>query len=918
MTTLDNARPLLETKLYVPQPRRGLVARPRLSERLDRGAASKLALISAPPGFGKTTLLAEWLASAPAGERSAAWLSLDQADNQPVSFWSYLISALQTVVPGVGANALALLQGTQPSPIETVLATLLNDLAVVPKDLVLVLDDYQEVDTPDIQGGMVFLLDHLPRQVHLVITTRADPALPLARLRARGELVEIRAADLRFTPDEAAAYLNEVMGLDLSAGDVAALEGRTEGWIAALQLAALSIQGRDDAAGFIAAFAGDDRYIVDYLVEEVLRRQPEPVRSFLLQTSILGRMIGPLCDAVTGNDGGKAMLEALDRGNLFLVPLDDRRRWYRYHHLFADVLRAHLLDERPDVVPLLQHRASIWFEQNGDAPEAVRHALAAADYPRAADLIERAASALRSSRQEALLLAWLKAVPDDVIAFRPVLSVDYAGALLALGQLDGAEARLQDAERWLDTTADGRARPRAELAGRIIVDAEDFRRLPSAIATYRAAQALVIGDVAGTIRNAERGLELAGPDDPLTRGSAAGLLALASWSTGDLVGAHRSWTECDANLQKAGHIADVTGPAMAMADIRVTQGRLRDAMRTYERGLRLLAEPGRPVLRGAADMHVGMSVLLIEQDEIDGARRHLESSRDLGEHLGLAQNPYRWHAAMARIRIAEGDLGGALALVDEAERLYVGDFFPNVRPVAALKARLFSAHGRSAEAGAWARERGLSSDDELTYLREYEHITLARILLGRGQQAQDVDSTRQATRLLERLLDAALDGGRAGSAIELLILQALAFRAGEDVRAALVPLERALTLAEPEGYVRMFVDEGAPLAALLQAAAKRRIAPAYVGTLLSAFGPGEDRRPSDQALIEPLSERELEVLRLLGTDLDGPDIARQLVVSLHTVRSHTKSIYAKLGVNNRRAAVSRAAELDLLSRARDR
>jgi LuxR family maltose regulon positive regulatory protein len=909
---------LLETKLYVPKLRRGLVPRPRLSERLKRGTESKLTVISAPPGFGKTTLLAEWLASAPAAELSVAWLSLDQADNQPAAFWTYLITALQTVAPGIGAGPLSLLQAPQSPPIETILATLLNELNAVPKDIVLVLDDYHEVDTPDIQGGVAFLLEHLPPQLHLVITTRADPALPLGRLRGRGELVEIRAADLRFTPDEAAAYLNEVMGLHLVARDVAALEARTEGWIAALQLAALSMQGRDDVAGFIAGFTGDDRYIVDYLVEEVLQRQSERVRSFLLQTSILDRLNGPLCDAVTGQDGGKAALEALERGNLFLIPLDDRRRWYRYHPLFADVLRAHLLDEQPDRVHDLHRRASDWYEQSGERSEAVRHALAAGDHPRAADLIERAIPALRSSRQESLALAWLRALPDDVIAGRPVLSVHYAGALLLHGQLEGAEARLQDAERWLDVTPEGHDRAKGVTAGRIVVDEEEFGRLPSQIATYRAAQALAIGDVAGTIRHAERGLELAGPEDHLARGSAAGLLALASWSTGDLVEAHLSWTECDANLQRAGHIADLTGPAMAMAEIRVTQGRLRDAMRTYERALGLLAEPGRPVLRGAADMHVGMSVLLIEQDDLDAARSHLESSRDLGEHLGLAQNPYRWHAAMARMRAAEGDLGGALAVVDEADRLYVGDYFPNVRPIAALRARLLIAAGRSAEAGAWARERGLSAGDDLTYLREYEHVTLARILLGRAHQERDADSMGQTTQLLERLLGAALAGGRAGSAVEILVLQALALQAGGDGDAASLPLERALALAEPEGYVRTFVDEGAPMAALLQAGVKRGVAPSYARTLLAAFRPGGARTPGDRALIEPLSERELDVLRLLGTDLDGPEIARELVVSLHTVRSHTKSIYAKLGVNNRRAAVSRAEELDLLARARDR
>jgi LuxR family maltose regulon positive regulatory protein len=910
------ASPLLESKLYVPRPRRSLVARPRLSERLGRGLESKLTLISAPAGFGKTTLLAEWLRSGPGPEQAVAWLSLDEADNQAIGFWTYLIRALQTVAPGVGDMALSVLQAPQPPAIEAILAGLLNELGAVPNDIVLVLDDYHVIDAHDIADGMAFLLDHLPPQIHVVLATRADPALPLGRLRGGGELVEIRAADLRFSPDEAGAYLNEVMGLDLAPRDVAALEARTEGWIAALQLAALSMQGRDDVAGFIASFSGDDRYIVDYLVEEVLRRQPDDVRSFLLETSILDRLNGPLCDAVTGHEGGKAMLEALDRANLFLVPLDDRRRWYRYHHLFGDVLQAHLADEQPGVVPQLQLRASIWFEQEGDASEAVRHALAAADYPRAADLIERAGSALRSSRQEGLLLAWLQALPEDVIAFRPVLSVDYAGALLSLGQLEGAEARLQDAERWLDTTADGRARPSAELTGRIVVDVADFRRLPSAIAGYRAAQAMAAGDVAGTIRQAERALELAGPDDPLTRGSAAGLLALAYWALGDLVAAHHSWTECDASLEKAGHIADMTGPALAMADIRITQGRLRDAMSTYERGLRHLAEPDRPVLRGAADMHVGMSAVLVERGDLDGARRHLQSSTELGDHFGLAQNPYRWQVAMARIRLAERDLAGALALVDEADRLYVADYFPNVRPVGALRARLLVALGRSAEASAWARERGVSAEDELAYLREYEHITLARILLGRFQHDRDGDALDQATQLLERLLQAALHGERAGSAIEILILQALARKAAGDARAALAPLERALTLAEPEGYVRLFADEGAPLVALLQAAAKRGVAPTYLRTLLAGLRPSEDRRRTDQALIEPLSERELDVLRLLGTDLDGPEIARELVVSLNTVRSHTKNIYAKLGVNNRRAAVSRAAELDLPSRDR--
>jgi len=521
MTTLDNTGPLLETKLYVPRLRRGLVARPRLIERMRRGAESKLTLISAPAGFGKTTLLAEWLASGPAGGLSAAWLSLDESDNQPVSFWTYLVTALQTVAPEVGASALPLLHSGQ-SPIETVLATLLNELGAVPHDIVLVLDDYHVVDGPDVQGGMAFLLENLPPRVHLVITTRADPALPLGRLRAGGELVEIRASDLRFTPDEAAAYLNEAMGLDLAAQDVAALEGRTEGWIAALQLAALSIQGREDVAGFIAGFAGDDRYIVDYLVEEVLQRQPEEIRSFLLDTSILDRLTGPLCDAVTGQRGGKATLDALDRGNLFMVPLDDRRRWYRYHHLFADVLRAHLVDEQPDRVRDLHRRASDWYEQNGDRSEAIRHAMAGEAFDRAADLVELAIPFMSQGRQEATLRRWLDAIPDDLFEARPVLAVGWVATRLVSGELEGVEARLRQAERWLDTTAEGREGPRAPSTAMVVVDEAAFRRLPGSIAMYRTALARAFGDVAGTITHAQRVLDVAGEDDHLERGGAAG------------------------------------------------------------------------------------------------------------------------------------------------------------------------------------------------------------------------------------------------------------------------------------------------------------------------------------------------------------------------------------------------------------
>ena len=908
------AGPLLETKLHVPRRRRGLVARPRLNDLLSRRELPPLVLVSAPAGFGKTTLLTEWLAAARADGALVAWLSLDQRDDDPATFWTYLVSAVRTAVPEVGAAALALLQLPQWST-DAVLATLLNELQTVQDDLVLVLDDYHVIEMGDVHDGVTFLLDHLPPQIHLAIATRADPPLPLARLRVRGELVEVRAADLRFAPDEAAAYLGDVMGLTLTAREIAALEGRTEGWIAALQLAALSMQGRDDVTAFIAGFAGDDRFVVDYLVEEVLQRQPEQVRSFLLQTSVLSRLTGPLCDAVTGQDGGRAMLEALERGNLFLVPLDDRRQWYRYHHLFGDVLRARLLDEDPERVPALNVRASSWYERNGDRSEAIHHALAAEDFERVADLVEPVIPAMGQGRQEGILRRWMEALPDELFRVRPVLNAGYVGALMSTGDVRGVEPRLRDVERWLDPSPEG-GRGAGGLSGdMVVVDGDAFRRLPGQIAMYRAGLALVGGDVAGTLTQARRALDLAEPDDHLGRGGPACLLGLAYWRTGDLDAAHRWYADGMASLDRGGHRSDVVGGAVTLADIRIAQGRLRDAMSYYEQGLRVATAQPSAVLRGAADMHVGMAEVLRERNDLGSARRHLSISYELGEHNGLPKNRYRWRVAMARLHQLDGNSAGALDLLAQAEDVYDTDFSPDVQPIPAIRARLSLSQGRIDAARAWVREQGLAVDDELSYLREFQHVTFARVLLAENAAAGLRPGLDGATKLLERLLRAAEDGGRTGTVIEVLALQALAHQAGGDRPAALASLHRALTLAEPEGYVRIFVDEGPPMAALLQAMGEQGSAPADVRRLLDAFDMPEDTR-LHQGLIDPLSPRELDVLRLLGTQLDGPDIARHLFVSLNTVRTHTKNIYAKLGVNNRRAAVHRAKELDLIS-ARD-
>jgi LuxR family transcriptional regulator, maltose regulon positive regulatory protein len=945
--------PMLATKLFIPPPRPNIVLRHRLIAQLNAGLHRKLTLIAAPAGFGKTTLVSAWLANErletsdwrragsslvsspqPLAAR-VAWLSLDEGDNDPARFLAYLVAALQTIAPDLGAGVL---QSPQPPPTESILTALLNDITTIPDNFALVLDDYHVIDAQSVDTALTFLLEHMPPQLHLVIATRENPQLPLARLRARDQLTELRAADLRFTLAEAAAFLNQVMGLHLAAEDIAALETRTEGWVAGLQLAALSMRGHADVRGFIRAFAGDNRYIVDYLVEEVLQRQPERVRSFLLQTCILDRLSGPLCDAVlddgrrTTDDGRAAfvrrpssvVLEELERSNLFVVPLDDTRQWYRYHHLFADVLHAHVMQEQPDHVPTLHRRASAWYEHNGSPADAIRHALAAKDFERAAGLIELAWPAMDGRFQSATWLGWVKALPDELIRARPVLNVGYAWALLNGGELEAGEARLRDAERWLDPTVDLRERPEARSVEMVVVDEKQFRSLPASIATARAYHAQALGDLAGSVKHARQALDLVPAGDHLRRGPAAALLGLAYWASGDLEAAHRAIADAMANFQIAGNLHFAISGTYGLADIRIAQGRLREAASTYHQSLQLAAEQGEPLLRGTADLYLGLCELHHEQGDPEAARQQLLRSKELGAQAALPDWPHRVCIAQARIKAAAGDRDGALDLLDEAARLYYRTPVPDVRPIAALKTRVWVAQGRLTEALGWARARGLSVDDDLSYLREFEHVTLARVLLAEYQSEREDRSFYAAIGLLERLLKAAETGGRMGSVIEILVLLALAHAAQGHIRLALAPLERALTLAEPAGYVRIFVDEGAPMAHLLSEAAAHGMLPDYTGTLLAAFEDatkdGErttEPSPSSSvlrpsSLIERLSQRELEVLQLIAQGLSNREISERLFLALITVKGHNQKIFGKLQVQRRTEAVARARELGLL------
>ena len=934
--------PLLSTKLYIPVPRSQVVLRPHLLKRLDEGLSRKLTLISAPAGFGKTTLVSEWIAAC---ARLTAWLSLDEADREATRFLAYLVAALRTIVGDFGDGVLRLLHSPQPPPLDAILTTLLNEIATIPDDFVLVLDDYHVIDAQPIDQALTFLLEHLPPQMHLVITTREDPPLPLARLRARGHLTEVRAADLRFTLSEAAGFLNQVMGLHLADAEVEALEIRTEGWIAGLQLAALSMRGRDDSARFIQAFAGDNRYIVDYLVEEVLQRQPEEVRRFLIQTSILDQLSGPLCDAVTEQSDSPALLDALERGNLFVVPLDDRRQWFRYHHLFADMLAAHARQEDPAQIPILHQRASAWYAAHGFSAKAIRHALAAADFTRVAGLVELAWPSMDASFESATWLGWVKALPDELIRARPVLSADCAWAFLNIGELEAAERRLQDAERWL-TSAPDRGDGREEhtnafadgqqgeqqLSTMVVVDEDQFRTLPASIASARAFMAQAQGDLLGSITYGQRALDLLPRKAHLKRGVAGALLGLAYWTRGELDVAQRTLADGMANMQLAGNLLFALRGTYSLADIKLAQGRLREAIRVYEEALRLAKEQGEDVLRGTADLYVRLSELYREQDNVAVATEHLQTSEALGVQDASPFWSYRLCLAQARIQMAHGDLAGALDLLDEAARLHVRSPVPDVRPIAALRTRVWVAQGRLDEALQWGHEQGLSVEDELSYLREFEHITLARVLLAQYQRDREDAAVLAAMQLLARLLDAAEAGARRGSMLEILMLQALALAAQGDIVPALVPLERALRLAAPEGYVRCFVDEGEPMARLLSVAAKHAILPDYTARLLAVFAAEEpphavatDLATSDlssvvlptpppaQPLIEPLSERELEVLHLVAQGLSNREISERLFLALSSVKGHNRNIFAKLQVQRRTEAVARARSLGLLS-----
>jgi LuxR family transcriptional regulator, maltose regulon positive regulatory protein len=908
---------LLATKLHLPRTRPGFVARPRLADRLTPAHGRELTLVCAPAGFGKTALLADW---ASGSGRPVAWLSLDAGDNDPARFWRHVAAALDGMRPGIAARVAALLQGLQPTSFEAVVATLVNELAGVAEEVVLVLDDYHLIQAPAVHESVGFLLEHLPASLRLVVASRVDPPLPLARLRARGQLVELREHDLRFTEAEAAELLGAAVGAELPEGAVAALTARTEGWAAGLQLAALSLQGRSDIGAFVEGFSGSHRYVLDYLAEEVLDRQPEPLRTFLLESSVPERLCGPLCDAVTGRADSQQLLEQVERANLFLVPLDDVRGWWRFHRLFADLLQARLRQERPEREPELHRAAAAWFEAHGLAEEAVRHALAAGEAGWVARLMEQHFPGLLWVSQDPTLSRWLTELPPSVVR-EPWLCVALASQAAMGGRLEEAERLLVAAER---APAGGAATPGPPAAtpgpraGAAVRLAED---LPSVIAMNRANFARLYGDPGPATRFAHQAqAELAG-DDPLTRAVIDWNLTQADLLGGRLEGVEPSLRRVMAAYRAAGVPLLAAGVCYDLAQVQHALGRLGAAITTCHQALELAGAVD-PELSPAAAAHARLAELLRERDELDAALDHATRGVAL-----CRQHEFAWPLAVALpalawIRQAQGDPDGAWAAMTEAERALpdprVVDLF---NPAPAQAARLALAQGRVEDAARFVRGRGLGPEDEPSYPREREHLVLARVLMAQGEP-------QRALGLLARLHAAAAAQGRTGSVIQVRALQALARSASGDHAGALDALAEALALGAPEGWLRVFVDEGPPMATLARkllvdrrqqrpaAAIPRdqlaRLADAFERAGLPIRPPTSRGGVAAAGLVEPLTARELEVLELLAAGSPNRAIAERLVVTPETVKKHLSHLFGKLGVTNRTQAVARARELGLL------
>lgn len=875
--------PILATKLYIPPPRAKIVLRPRLIERLNEGVSSgsRLTLISASAGFGKTTLISEWISRC---GRSVGWLSLDEGDNDPTRFLTYLTTALQTIKANLGEGVLSALHSPEPPAPDLFLPTLLNEIAALTENFLLVLDDYHLIESPSVEQALVFLVERQPPQMHLVLATREDPTLPLARWRARGLLTELRAADLRFTPAEATVFLNRTMGLELSTEDIAALEARTEGWIAGLQMAAISMQGHQDTTGFIKSFTGSHRFVLDYLVEEVLQRQSDEVQTFLLRTSILDRLCAPLCDAVLLNPSipGQATLEYIERANLFIIPLDNERRWYRYHHLFGDLLRQRLGQSLPpEEIANLHIRASAWYEDNNMAFEAFHHAAAANDLERAERLIKGGMLPLHSRAVVTTVLDWLDFLPRAVMDARPWLWVRSAMMALNAGQTIGVEEKVREAEKALHN---------ADLDDKI-------RDLIGQIAAIRATVALARYQPEAMISQSRRALEYLHPDNLSFRSRALRTVGFAYQLKGERSAARQFYNEAIAINQTSGNIHLTVSAMTGLGNVLESENRLHQAAETYQRALQLLSDQQPP---NADQEYIGLARIFYEWNDLDTAEHYGRKSLQLAQQYDRTVDRYViCEVFLARLKLAQGDIAGATDMIEKAELTARRENFVKRMPdIAAVRVLIL------------LRQDHLAAAAQLAWQVELP-LTQARVLIYQGDPSA-------ALSILEPYRQQMEARGWADERLKAMVLQALALYEHDDKRQAVHLLGDALTLAEPEGFARLFLDEGPRMVKLLSAAAAEGIRLAYVNTLLSAFAaePKEQQPiasiPGTSGLAEPLSPRELEVLRLIATGLSNQQIGARMYLALDTVKGHNRRIFDKLQVQRRTEAIARARELGLI------
>jgi LuxR family maltose regulon positive regulatory protein len=865
--------------------------------RMDELAHRKVVLISAPAGYGKTTVLCEWVHQA---KMPVAWLSLDEDDNDVTRFLAYIVAAWERIHPGVREGPLGVLVGSLTPPIEKVLSSLVNEAGRRADHFAFVLDDYHFIEAPAIHQALTFIVEHLPPPMHLVLASRLDPPLPIPSLRARGELIELRAEDLRFTTDEVTRFFSQTAGIDLSSDESAALAARTEGWVAALQLTALSLRAKDELTRHTDAVCGKDRYIADYLAEQVLSRQPEYVRSFLLQTSLVERLCGTLGEALTGRADSQRILENLEQANLFLVPLDNQRQWYRYHALFAEFLRNELEKTAAGAVATLHRRASAWYAANALYDEAIRHALAGGDFVRAAEMVERNIPLKIGYGQFQVVAGWLKALPEELFASRPQLGLCRALFLLLGGQIGDCTKCLDQVEHLVNLNA-------SQAQGA----AEEREANLSRIAGARAILACFQNDIGSAVAFSNRAFRGLPQDDLFYRFS-------VNIALGDTYRRGSQWAAAIEPYSEALKIARqapvpfiAIHPLSALGDLYIMRGQLRRAHEFRREALDLITEranrSGIPLpLMGWA--HIRMGELLYEWNDLEGASSQVAQGIELAELGGDTPSLVFGYLALGQIKLALGDLRGATDELERAKPLVQGAEMPEwMNQFNQLQVQVWLAQGSVRTALDWVEETRFSVDDEASYRYEIARLAMARVLIAHGEQGSDARALDRAQVLLERLRGAAEAAGRMGVVIQVLALQALAYRCQGDARQALAALERALRLAEPEGYMRVFLNLGLPMAALLQEARSRGILSEYLTRLMGAMRP-----PAPTVLPDPLSERELQVLERVAAGLSNREIANELIIAVGTVKRHVATIYEKLGVNSRTQAVARARELGIL------